>query len=592
MNYKNNEYFQILKTWCDTLIKLQIKELQSPAFYGGILCPACGRIHGRINDSMYPFIFLYQQTGNKTYYEAAKDVFCWTKNNTYRPEGFFLNDPNTLWYATTAFYNIQLGELLYHCKDVINHPELDEWTESYRETSDFIYRKFHKDLKCNINYWIAAAAALAVAWAVEGEKKYFKRARELALVAINHIGEDNLIFGEAQGIDPYGITPRGCRGIDLGYNVEESLPNLSIYLKYIGTDHPVEQALLRSMDAHLAFMLPDGAWDNSWGSRSAKWTYYGSRTSDGCQGAYAYFSDRNMLYAEAAHRNFLLYKKCTHNGLLTGGPHYADAKLPTCVHHTFCHAKALIPLIQAEMKRDKGVLLPRENSDGLKTFPSANVTLASRDGFKATFSCNDYNKLDASTTPTGGALTMLWNDKAGVLLSASINEYDLVECLNMQVPPHINDICLTPRIEVKNGTETFRNVLDTTANIIIFDDKTSLTYEAQGILKNFLLNGNKRFRITYKIANGAFEICAATSAEEAVFILPLIAKNSDKLTVKGRTALLERKNSVITIECSEPIKQHSSFEQRIFHPCGGFLSAHLCTPMPKDKNVTIKIKVY
>ena len=50
MNYEKNDYFKILKTWCDTLIKLQMKEPQSPAIYGGIFCPACGRIHGRIND--------------------------------------------------------------------------------------------------------------------------------------------------------------------------------------------------------------------------------------------------------------------------------------------------------------------------------------------------------------------------------------------------------------------------------------------------------------------------------------------------------------------------------------------------------------
>ena len=65
MNYEKNDYFKILKTWCDTLIKLQMKEPQSPAIYGGIFCPACGRIHGRINDCMYPLIYLYKKTGDK-----------------------------------------------------------------------------------------------------------------------------------------------------------------------------------------------------------------------------------------------------------------------------------------------------------------------------------------------------------------------------------------------------------------------------------------------------------------------------------------------------------------------------------------------
>ena len=40
-------------------------------------------------------------------------------------------------------------------------------------------------------------------------------------------------------------------------------------------------AVATSLRAHLEFMLPDGAWDNSWGTRNYKWTYWGSRTSDG-----------------------------------------------------------------------------------------------------------------------------------------------------------------------------------------------------------------------------------------------------------------------------------------------------------------------
>jgi hypothetical protein len=31
------------------------------------------------------------------------------------------------------------------------------------------------------------------------------------------------------------------------------------------------------MDTHLEFMLHDGAWDNSWGTRNFKWTYWGNR---------------------------------------------------------------------------------------------------------------------------------------------------------------------------------------------------------------------------------------------------------------------------------------------------------------------------
>ena len=59
----------------------------------------------------------------------------------------------------------------------------------------------------------------------------------------------------------------------------------------------------RSMSTHLEFMLPDGAWDNSWGTRSFKWTYWGGRTSDGFMGGYYLLSSRHPEYWEAIQRN-------------------------------------------------------------------------------------------------------------------------------------------------------------------------------------------------------------------------------------------------------------------------------------------------
>ena len=37
--------------------------------------------------------------------------------------------------------------------------------------------------------------------------------------------------------------------------------------------------------------LPDGAWDNSFGTRNYKWSYRGSRTSDGCAAGYGLADD-------------------------------------------------------------------------------------------------------------------------------------------------------------------------------------------------------------------------------------------------------------------------------------------------------------
>ena len=74
-------------------------------------------------------------------------------------------------------------------------------------------------------------------------------------------------------------------------------------------------------------------------------TYWGSRTSDGCQIAYGILGEKNPLFAEAAARNTELLQNCTRDGLLHGGKMYDSAGELPCTHHTFCHAKALAALV-------------------------------------------------------------------------------------------------------------------------------------------------------------------------------------------------------------------------------------------------------
>ena len=69
--------------------------------------------------------------------------------------------------------------------------------------------------------------------------------------------------------------------MDIGYNLEESLPSFLQYTVKTGNASLKEQ-VIRVLKRHLLFMLDDGGMDNSFGTRNYKWTYWGSRTSDGC----------------------------------------------------------------------------------------------------------------------------------------------------------------------------------------------------------------------------------------------------------------------------------------------------------------------
>ena len=103
----------------------------------------------------------------------------------------------------------------------------------------------------------------------------------------------------------------------------------------------------------LDFMLPDGGWDNSFGVRNNKWTYYGSRTSDGVIGAFSELGKRDAIFIETAERTYEILHNCTHGGKLYGGRYYYENGQPACIHHTFCHACALADAIRAGITQPK-----------------------------------------------------------------------------------------------------------------------------------------------------------------------------------------------------------------------------------------------
>lgn len=585
---ENNEYFNLLKLWADSLIDLQITDSKRKEFYGGIMCPACMGIHGRIGDVMYPFVYLYSKTGDKKYYNSAKLCYTWLVNNMLRDRGRFINDANSTWYGITVFFNIQLGELLLELKDFIEPEDYEKWMQTYKDTCEFICHNIVNTPKWVINYHIGTAASMAVAYKILGDEKYSRKAKEFIGISLAHITEEGFIWGEGKPSDK--PTSGGFYSVDLGYNVEESLPNLSIYFKYTG-DEEVKNVLLKGLRVHLEFMLPDGGWDNSWGVRCAKWTYWGSRTSDGCQPAYEFMADYDDTFFEAAHRNFELYKKCTINGLLAGGLHHDKMNEPVCIHHTFTHVKGLLCMAKTNKKRKENIKLPREVFDGIKQYESMNVALASKGDFTATFSCDDFTYIAPEDTPSGGTVTLLYHKKAGLILTGGQNEYELVEPNNMQVPLYFTDVSPLVRLEVDDENGRFRNTYDTKAVVSSADCGDKVLYIAQGHLRDYMLNGIEGYKTEYQLSKDEFVLTASTEAEGAKLVLPIVTVPEDKIEVKENCIFITKENSSVEIECSQNIMWDKSRGERIFTCNGGFATARFVADAPKNEEVTVKIKV-
>ena len=451
------EMFDTLKTWCDALLAHQIHDPADPTRDGAIFCPACGVIHGRCADAIYPLLYLADKTGDTRYIDAAKNVFKWSNANVRCDGGEWRNetDPKS-WKGVSVFTAIMLMESLRDYGRLLDDDTRRQWTDAAKGQLPFIMENF-KIGYGNINYPASACYALALATELTGDPQYQNRAAELAREILKHFTpNDALIFGE--GNYPFTPTAKGLLAVDLGYNVEETLPNLLAYADMVG-DAPLRAKVIQSFRSHLEFMLGDGAWDNSWGTRNFKWTYWGSRTSDGILGLCSELAkDKNAapVFAEAGWRNFELLKSCTHDGLLCGGRDYASAGYEPCVHHSFEHAKSLAHALRNGFGKPAApALLPREQHYDVKYFKDLDVWLVNAGDWRGTITGYDVDYHTPSGNAHGGTLSLLWNKDIGPVLAAAAIEYELIEPNNMQALKGRHAYSTAPRVEYTENGVTY-----------------------------------------------------------------------------------------------------------------------------------------
>ena len=533
------------------------------------------------------------------YRDAAVRLLEWSQLVT-APDGAFMNEPTgNLWKGITVFSVLSLGEALRHHGDLLDEATVHQWRDRLRRGADFLMGFIDSLWKSNINYPISAAAALAVSAHVLDEPAYRQRAHDLLRECLPYFSAENtLLFGEGMPMD--GVSPRGCRAVDLGYNVEESLPNLALAAHLLG-DSEARAVAVRSLRSHLEFLLPDGAWDNSWGSRSFKWTYWGSRTSDGCQSALALLADADERFLLAADRNLSLLQSCTHDGILYGGPHlHGHGDLP-CIHHTFCHAKALAaaldtPALQRTEKAPAAVVsLPREaGKEPIRQFPEIDTGLVAFGPWRATITAYDWKYGVGEEHPSGGALSLLWHEAVGPIFAASMTTYRELEPSNMQ-PLRGGALprCLTPRLMRETDDGIVQSLLDTKAKVEYSHTAEQVLVTVRGHLTADLIPFNMRYRFD---AEGV-EITASVEGvgdegQPVILELPLIASRGEAVRLLSDWQVsIEKVGGNLILTSDSAFYSPDPASQRYFNPVPGFEAYPVCVPVIPGAETSVRLKV-
>lgn len=456
-------YLRLLRNWCDGMLKYQIHGMGS-ALDGALMCPACRHVHGRCPDAVYALMCLADRTGEKKYLTAAKELFAWHEN-LLCDDGSVYNDADSRWNGITVFAFINLHEALVHHGHLLTEEERGRFEKRLYTMGQWVSDTIGPDFVNNINYIASSAAVGALMGRYFGEEERLLRAEKAAEYAFAHFTENGLLFGE--GLPHDRITARGCRPVDIGYDVEESVGMLIRYAMAAGDSEALDR-LTEILRQQLEFMLPDGAWDNSFGTRTAKWTYWGGRTSGGCQTAYALLADRDPMFAEAAYRNTELMMRCTADGILYGGPEYRRHGEMPCIHHVTSHSNAVASALDAHIEKYtlRAVLPADRPKKKVAYFPEIDTYKLSLGEWRATVTGYDFPWKGGHAS--GGTMSLLWHERAGAVLLSSVLEYQMIEPLNMQLTlKKSSHRPLTPRLEKMEGEKRYSFCYDTGAKISV-----------------------------------------------------------------------------------------------------------------------------
>ncbi|MGB6742793.1 MAG: hypothetical protein WBE38_03975 [Terracidiphilus sp.] len=599
-------YASLLHTWCDGLVVRQVSGMADPMLNGGLLCAACALIHGRCGDAVYPLLRVAHSTGDEKYLRAALAVHEWSERAVSRADGSWVNDVSlSTWQGITVFHAIALAEALAHHGTVLDPATRTRWTARLAAAAKFL-DSFITIETGNVNYPVTASLAFLLCGQVLGESHYIDHAHALAhQVVEQQFTPGGFLFGEGHPLN--GISPKGCRPVDLGYNIEESLPSLALYAT-LANDQPVLDKVVAALKTHMEFMLPDGAWDNSWGTRNYKWSWWGSRTSDGCHPGLVLLADHDPRFREAARRNLELMAACTHEGLLYGGPDYFAHGDPACVHHTFTHAKALATVLdRATFNAEASTRpsLPRDEPYGLKSFPDIGTKLAAIGPWRATVTEYDWEYVEhvqagaggaGGGHVSGGALSMLFHKSLGPVLTASMTQYQMIEISNQQAyrdGPHME---LTPRIEC-GAAETYASVNDLKAALTAEQRDGSVVFEAHGRLltasRQAPPKGDIAYHFTYTLNESRVEIAASTTGDAPAplrLIVPVLAGASDRVEqLDSQTIRIARPQGTLTVHSDA-----ASFEplpaERTFNLVPGFEAIPLQLVLEPGKEVRVHLE--
>ncbi len=451
--------------------------------YGALVCPSTNPdshpTHSRGAEAVYPFAVAYKRTKDVKYADGAVKLGNWLITIQNAAGAWGEAWPNyDGWDGTTADQLISMAGAYAILKDRLTPAESAAWVKSITRSADWIEANFPKG---NLNYLPTGAVALKQAATVipNPPAKWMAKAASLMVTTVASVDASDFIIGEG-------------KGIDMGYNIAQSIGYIALYGILTNNKTYVDFAA-RVLKVHQKFMYPNGAIDNSWGTRSFKWTFEsGTKTAPGIPFTFALLADQDPAFNHGAQLSvdFLAGNYIGAKNLEVYGPHasrHATTNTP-CIYSSFARAQSLATALEYAPAAAATAPIPSETKNWFQYFPTAKTALIRTDKIMATITTyGEIGQYSRSEVVRGGSITNLWFEgygPLGFLQVSSQTDYTREE--DMHMPTEGALLPLTARIE-KPGAPYTTNLYEDKATLVVAADGNGYQATATGVLKD--ING-------------------------------------------------------------------------------------------------------
>jgi hypothetical protein len=524
-----DEYLKTLYELSDLLLSTQINHA-GDANDGALVSPSTNPepnpIHSRAAEAVYPFAVAFKYSQNTKYADAAVRLGNWLIGIQTAAGSWIEEWPAaTGWDGTSADQLISLAGAYAILKPRLTTADGAKWIASITKCADWVEANFPKG---NINYVPTGAVALVFASkAVPSPKaSWLTKAASLMDLTLQSVNADNLITGEGMGVD-------------LGYNIAQSIGMIAMYGKALPSPMHVDRAadLLKT---HQYFMYPGGAVDNSWGTRNFKWTLEsGTKTAPGVPFSFALVADKDPSLQRGAQLALAYLRSARDDkGWLTYGPHASShpTSTPPSNYSTFARAQSLATAVELAPSGGAIGQIPADGKNWFKFFPTVATGVFRTDKIMATItSYGAIGMYPRESMARGGSVSALWFEgygPSGFLQVSSQTVYSRIEPKHMPIEQTL--LPLTPRVETTSGTY-YASVLDDKATLSMSAAPDGVQAIANGVLRSVAgAASTVTFRWSYAFGPASYtKELAVSSASGLRIVEPFVDNPGTTFQLKG-----------------------------------------------------------